>query len=139
MKRSNASATRANLGLADRCLDKRRVAIISTAGLIKRGDRPFGLGDASYRLIPGDLDMNQVVMSHISTNFDRSGFQQHANVGLPIGRLRELAAAGKIGSVADYHYSFMGATDPYMMAPTAKHLAPFLKKDNVDAVLLAPV
>lgn len=77
-------------------LSKRRVAIISTAGLIKRGDRPFGLGDASYRLIAGDLDMNQVVMSHISTNFDRSGFQQDANVVLPIGRLRELAAAGKI-------------------------------------------
>jgi D-proline reductase (dithiol) PrdB len=97
------------------------------------------LGDASYRLIPGDLDMNQVVMSHISTNFDRSGFQQDANVVLPIERLRELAAAGKIGSVADYHYSFMGATDPYMMAPTVKHLASLLKKDNVDAILLAPV
>jgi D-proline reductase (dithiol) PrdB len=53
------------------------------------------LGDASYRLIPGDLDMNQVVMSHISTNFDRSGFQQDANVVLPIERLRELAAAAK--------------------------------------------
>ena len=120
-------------------LAEQRVAIISTAGLIKRGDRPFGVQDTSYRLIPGDLDSKDLVMSHISTNFDRSGFQQDTNVVLPVQRLRELAAAGKIGSVAKYHYSFMGATDPDKMAPTVEHLSPLLKKDNVDTVLLAPV
>ena len=73
-------------------LSTRRVAIISTAGLIRRGDRPFALGDAGYRLIPGDLDMAEMVMSHVSTNFDRSGFQQDVNVVFPIDRLRELAA-----------------------------------------------
>ena len=120
-------------------LSARRVAIVSTAGLIKRGDRPFSLGDTGYRLIPGDLDMAEMVMSHVSTNFDRSGFQQDVNVVFPIKRLRELAANGTIGSVADFHYSFMGATDPEKMAPTIEHLAPLLKKDSVDAVLLAPV
>ena len=29
-------------------LAERRVALISTAGLIKRGDRPFAVGDTSY-------------------------------------------------------------------------------------------
>jgi len=120
-------------------LSERRVAIISTAGLIKRGDRPFEFGEAGYRLIPGDLDMAEMVMSHVSTNFDRSGFQQDVNVVFPIDRLRELATEGRIGSVADYHYSFMGATDPEDMAPTAEHLAPLLKRDAVDAVLLAPI
>ena len=51
-------------------------------------------------------------MSHISTNFDRTGFQQDINVVFPVDRLRELAARGTIGSVADFHYSFMGATAP---------------------------
>ncbi len=118
---------------------RRRVAIISTAGLNERGGRPFALGETGYRLIRGDLDMADMVMSHVSTNFDRSGFQQDVNVIFPIDRLRELAAEGDIDSVADYHYSFMGATDPEQMAPTIEHLAPLLKKDRVDAVLLAPV
>ena len=120
-------------------LSARRVAIISTAGLMRRGDRPFDVGDAGYRLIPGDLAAADLVMSHISSNFDRTGFQQDMNVAFPLDRLRELADAGTIGSVANFHYSFMGATDPELMAPTVEHLAPLLKKDAVDAVLLVPV
>jgi D-proline reductase (dithiol) PrdB len=82
--------------------------------------------------------MNDLVMSHISTNFDRTGFQQDWNVVFPLDRLRELAAQGIIGSVADFHYSYMGATDPKEMEPTARDLARLLKKDKVDAVLLIP-
>ncbi|MGR9089881.1 MAG: glycine/sarcosine/betaine reductase selenoprotein B family protein, partial [Gammaproteobacteria bacterium] len=92
-----------------------------------------------YRPIPGDLEAADLAMSHISSNFDRTGFQQDMNVAFPLDRLRELADAGTIGSVADFHYSFMGATNPDLMAPTVEHLAPLLKKDAVDAVLLAPV
>ncbi len=120
-------------------LNKRRVAIISTAGLQKRSDQPFAVGASDYRVIPGNTDSGDIVMSHISTNFDRTGFQQDINVAFPIDRLRELADEGVIGSVADYHYSFMGATDPDDMALKAEELAGLLKKDNVNAVLLAPV
>ncbi len=120
-------------------LNQRRVAIISTAGLQKRGDRPFAMGSDDYRVVPGDTDSGDIGMSHVSTNFDRTGFQQDINVAFPIDRLRELADDGVIGSVADFHYSFMGATDPDNMAPKARELAGLLKKDTVDAVLLAPV
>jgi len=120
-------------------LSERRVAVISTAGLQKRGDRAFAMGSKDYRVIPGDTDSGDIVMSHISTNFDRTGFQQDINVAFPLERLRELADEGVIGSVAEYHYSFMGATDPDDMAPKAQELAGLLKKDNVNAVLLAPV
>ncbi len=120
-------------------LAERRVAIVSTAGLQQRGDRPFALGAGDYRLIRGDTPAGDIVMSHVSTNFDRSGFQHDVNVAFPIDRLRELATDGVIGSVADYHYSFMGATDPEDMAPTVAHLAPLLAGDGVDAILLAPV
>jgi D-proline reductase (dithiol) PrdB len=41
--------------------------------------------------------------------------------------------------VADYHYSFMGATDPSEMEQTARNLAGLLEGDQVDAALLVPV
>ena len=116
-----------------------RVAMISTAGLQRRGDRPFSVDSADYRLIPGDVAAADLVMSHISTNFDRSGFQQDHNVVFPIERLRELQDEGAIGSVAAMHYSFMGATHPSKIEAAARNLAALLKKDQVDAVLLVPV
>jgi D-proline reductase (dithiol) PrdB len=92
-----------------------------------------------YRVISGDIEAGDLVMSHISTNFDRTGFQQDWNVIFPLDRLQELAEKGIIGSVAAYHYSFMGATDPAEMEPSARNLAMLLKGDQVDAALLVPV
>lgn len=120
-------------------LKSARIAIISTAGLQRRGDRPFSVDSGDYRLLPGGTPAAELVMSHISTNFDRSGFQQDHNVVFPIDRLNELAADGAIGSVASIHYSFMGATHPAKMQRTAQQLAGLLKQDQVDAVLLVPV
>lgn len=116
-----------------------RVAIISTAGLHRRSDRPFGIGEAGYRVIPRDVDPADLVMSHISTNFDRTGFQLDLNMVLPIERLEELADEGFIESAADYHYSFMGATDPAAMESEARSLAGLLRQDRVSCVLLVPV
>lgn len=120
-------------------LSERRISIISTAGIHRRGDRPFEGRTGDYRVIPGDITAGDLVMTHISTNFDRTGFQRDWNVVFPLDRLRELAGDGIIGSVADYHYSFMGADDPAMMESTARSLAGLLKGDGVDAALLAPV
>lgn len=121
-------------------LNKRRVAIISTAGLHTRDDQPFTLDPGDYyRVIQGNIQANDLVMSHVSVNFDRSGFQQDWNVAFPIDRLRELAQEGIIDSVADYHYSFMGAHDPISMGQEARAVASLLKKDNVNAALLLPV
>lgn len=116
-----------------------RIAIVSTAGLQRRGDRPFSVDSADFRLIPGDAPAATLVMSHISTNFDRTGFQEDVNVVLPLDRLRELAEAGELGGVASIHYSFMGATHPTKMEGTARHLAGLLKQDAVDIALLVPV
>lgn len=120
-------------------LTRRRIAIISTAGLQMRGDRGFSYGDGDYRVIPGDAAAGDIVMSHVSVNFDRTGFQQDLNVVFPIDRLKELAVAGTIGSVAAFHYSFMGAMDPKNAAASAHQLAGLLRKDRVDAVVLCPV
>lgn len=120
-------------------LSERRIAIITTAGLHRRQDKAFAMGIGEYRIIPDDTDMNDLIMSHISNNFDRTGFQQDLNVVFPIERLRELDVDGTIGSVAGYHYAFMGATPPTDQAAVAKDLAGRLKDDNVTGVVLAGV
>jgi D-proline reductase (dithiol) PrdB len=97
------------------------------------------MGAADYRVIPVDTPANDLVMSHISTNFDRTGFQQDWNVVFPLDRLRELVESHLIGSLADYHYSFMGATDPRQLEEAARSLARILKNESVDTVLLVPV
>jgi D-proline reductase (dithiol) PrdB len=92
-------------------LSQRRVAIVSSAGLVVRGEEPFRGRDADYRVIPPGTGPDRLLISHISVNFDRTGFQEDWNVVFPLDRLRELAAEGAIGSVA------RGATDPVQMAP----------------------
>ncbi len=120
-------------------LAKRRVAIVTTSGLHPRGDRPFEMGSADYRIIPGDTAAADLIMSHTSVNFDRTGFQEDVNVVFPLARLRELAREGGVGSVSEFHESFMGAAPIRDHEPKARELASLLKQDRVDAVLLTPV
>jgi D-proline reductase (dithiol) PrdB len=120
-------------------LSRRRVAIVSSAGLVVRGENPFRGRDPDYRAILADTKPEELLVSHISINFDRTGFQEDWNVVFPLDRLNELAADGVIGSVAQTHYSFMGATDPVQMEPYVRELAGHLKRDQVDAVILSPV
>ena len=120
-------------------LAERRVAIVSSAGLVRRGENPFRGRDADYRAIRSDTRPADLLISHISINFDRTGFQEDWNVVFPLDRLRDLAREGKIGSVADTHYSFMGATDPVQMESHAREVAGRLKQDGVDAAILPPV
>jgi D-proline reductase (dithiol) PrdB len=121
-------------------LNKRRVAIITTAGLHGRQDRPFQMDPIDcYRVIPGDVQANNLVMSHLSASFDRTGFQRDWNVVFPIDRLREMAAEGIIGSLADYHYSYNSISAQPDAAEPIREVAGLLKKDNVDAALLFPV
>ena len=119
---------------------ERRVAIVTTAGLHRSDDRPFSPGAGDYRIIPGDCKAQDLVMSHVSVNFDRTGFQDDLNVVFPIDRLRELAAADEVGSLANYHYSFMGGgTHPTWMRESAEIVAGLLQDDDVNTVLLVPV
>ena len=120
-------------------LAERRVAVVTSAGLVRRGERPFVSGDVDYRVLPADTPASQILMSHASVNFDRTAFQRDINVVFPLDRLRVIAAAGAIGSLAATHYSFMGATDPRGMEANARAVAGRLKSDRVDAVLLTPV
>ena len=119
-------------------LAERRVALVSSAGLRRRADRPFGESSVDYRVIPFE-QRNEVVQDHLSASHDRTGFHQDLNVVFPLERLADLAEAGEIASAADYHYSFMGATDPVQMEAAARQLAATLRADAVDAAIFCPV
>jgi len=121
-------------------LRERRVAIVTTAGLHRRDDRNFDVSDLSYRVIPGDVRLDDLVMTQASVNFDRTGFQQDVNVVLPLDRLREMQMAGEIGSIANYHYAFNGAGQlPAAFEATGREVGRLLKEDGVNAALLVPV
>lgn len=120
-------------------LRERRIAIISTAALNLRGDAVFQRNATDYRVIPGDTDPADVVMSHVSVNFDRTGFQQDLNICFPLQRLHELADDGVIGSVADFHYTVSGAAHPSALEDSARDIARMMKADAVDTVLLVPI
>ena len=114
-------------------LKERRVAAVTTAGLHRRDDRPFSVGVPDYRIIANDVKADDLVMSHISVNFDRSGFQQDLNIAFPIDRLRELDDNGEIGSLGTYHYAFMGAAPPDAIEPNARRLAGSVSQNREDA------
>ena len=120
-------------------LTARRVAIVTSAALHRRSEPSFPAGSAEVRVLPASLPTRDIVMSHVSINFDRTGWSRDVNVAYPIDRLRELAEHGVIGSVADAHYSVMGSTDPRTMVATADAMARGMRAEGVDAVLLCPV
>jgi D-proline reductase (dithiol) PrdB len=121
-------------------LGERRIAIITTAGLHRIDDDRFNMVDLSYRVLPSNVQAKDLTMTHSSIHFDRLGFREDINVVFPIDRLKELAQNGEIGSVAEYHYSLMGAGwEPEMIEHTAGQLAKLLKEDGVNGVALSPV
>jgi D-proline reductase (dithiol) PrdB len=120
-------------------LHLRRVAIISTAGLHRRDDERFNPSSSDFRTIAADTDPSDILMSHVSVNYDRTGFLQDINTVLPLDRLADLKRDGVIGSIATNHYSFMGATSPTLMKKDVIQVSEMLKVDQVDAVLLIPV
>jgi D-proline reductase (dithiol) PrdB len=121
-------------------LQEATVAIVSTAGLHRRSDTPFTPGAVDYRLLPADVDFADVVVSHISTNFDRSAFQQDPNIWFPLDRLREMAADSEVGGVSNWHYSFMGAQPNHQaLAAAGEEVGRLLAADGVDVALLVPV
>jgi len=124
-----------------RPLSESRVAIVTTAGLRTEGQPDWNPGDQSFTVLP--CDRRDLVLSHYSPNFDRTGWLVDPNVVLPLDRFDEMAAEGVIGSVADVHISFMGAQIDHTLETirldTGPAAARALLDDEVDVVLLTPV
>ena len=124
----------------DKPLAESRVAIVTTAGVHLRSDRPFVPSDPTYRRIPSDATGADLLQSHNSIGFDRTGIMADVNVVFPLDRLREMVAEQRIGSLGAFFYSFMGAQRDAsaIKATTAPEVAARLLEDGVEIVLLTP-
>ena len=124
-------------------LSEARVAIVTSAALYRPGlDRDFGGGgDITMRLLPSETPLGSLVVGQSSDAFDRTDVERDMNLALPLDRLRELQAAGEVGSVAPRAVSFNGS----MLAPgkflrdTAPKVVHALRADLVHAALFVPV
>ena len=116
-----------------------RVAIVTTAGMHRRSDMPFGPGEQGYRVIPSDTPGAGIVQSHTSIGFDRVPTLRDVNISLPIDRLRELAGRGEI-ALGPNHYSFMGALRDTVRidGETGPEVARRLAADGADVALITP-
>ena len=125
-------------------LHQARVALVTSAGLHRRGEPPFISNhhepDYSYRRLPANTPAGDILQSHASAGFDRSGIQRDLNTTYPVDRLRELLERGAIGSLAESYYSFMGALRKVdrLEQETAPAVAELLRQDGVEVVLLTP-
>ncbi len=130
-------------------LGESRVALLSTAGLSMKGDRPFDMdferknpmrGDPTWRRLRADASAATIEANHL--HIDTGYVLRDLNVALPLDRLRELAAAGEVGTVASSHYSIMGyqGNDTSALEDrSAPEIAAAMKSEAVDLALLAPV
>jgi len=123
------------------------VALLTTAGVARREDRPFDQegerrnpwwGDPTFRAIPFGSTEADVRLHHL--HVDPRFAEADLDVVLPMRRLAELAAAGFVGRPAPTHYSTMGyildATE--LIAETAPAIAARLRAEGVDAAALVP-
>jgi D-proline reductase (dithiol) PrdB len=123
------------------------VALVSTAGVARRDDRPFDQegerrnpwwGDPTFREIPlgtteGDVEIHHM---HVDPRFA----QADLDVVLPMRRLAELAGEAFVGRPAPTHYSLMGyildATE--LVGTAAPAIASRMRAEGVDAAALVP-
>lgn len=121
-----------------------QIALVTTAGVHLRGQEPFDMedpeGDPSYRVIPADVSLDQLTITH--DYYDHRDADKDINIVFPLTRLKELALAGTIGGTASFHYSFMGHIDGRklfgLLHGTAPQVARRLRVEGVDAILLTP-
>jgi D-proline reductase (dithiol) PrdB len=130
-------------------LAESKLALLSTAGLSMRGDAPFDMemerqkptqGDPSWRKLQADATSATVEANHL--HIDTGYIERDLNVALPLDRIREMAAEGVVGAVADSHYSIMGyqGNDSSTLEnQSAPEIAAAMRSEEVDLALLAPV
>lgn len=128
-------------------LNRSNVALISSAGIALKTDKPFDQegerqnpwwGDPSYRVIPNTATTSDVRLYHL--HIDPRPAQQDLNCLFPLARLSELERLGEIGASAEQHFSMMG----YILQPevllreTVPAMIHDLRAERADVVVLVP-
>jgi D-proline reductase (dithiol) PrdB len=122
-------------------LNECKLALLTTGGLHLKTEAPFDTkyleGDCSYRVLPGDVTHDQIMVTHES--YDHKFINNDLNCVFPIDRMREYVSEGKIASLSEEHYSFMGHI--YVTGPLLENSAKAgkrLKDLGVDIAFLTP-
>ncbi|KAA3657956.1 MAG: hypothetical protein DWQ04_26630 [Chloroflexi bacterium] len=129
-------------------LSECRVALLSTAGIALKDDKPFDQegerqnpwwGDPSLRTFPNTTTEKDVSIYHL--HIDPSYAETDINCILPLQRLSEMVDVGEIGSSAPTHYSMMGyiLQADELLTKTTPAIINQLKAEKVDVVLAVPV
>ncbi len=122
-------------------LSECKLALVTTGGLHLKTDEPFDTkfieGDCSYRIIPNSVKHEEIMVTHES--YDHRFINEDLNCVFPIDRMREFVQEGKIKSLSEEHYSFMGhiyETGP--LVENSKKVGSRLKELGVDIAFLTP-
>lgn len=120
-----------------------RVALVATSGAYMKGQQePFAtknlLGDDSYRIIPNDIPVGEISLSH--PGYDTKRAAHDLDCVFPLAMLNTLKGKGVVGEAAPRHFSFMGyiARPERLLNETAPQVAGLLKEDVVDLAILVP-
>jgi len=130
-----------------RPLSECTVALLSSAGIALKTDLPFDQegerqnpwwGDPSYRVLPKSATKEDVRLYHM--HIDPSYAEQDLDCLLPLQRLQEMEASGRIGRTSPRHYSIMGyiLNPERLLRETVPALIRDLKEDLADVVVLVP-
>jgi D-proline reductase (dithiol) PrdB len=122
-------------------LSECKLALLTTGGLHLKTDPPFDTkhkeGDCSYRMLPGDMEHKDIMVTHES--YDHTFINEDINCVFPIDRMREYVKKGMIKSLSEEHYSFMGhiyVTDKLL--ENSREVGKRLKELGVDIAFLTP-
>jgi D-proline reductase (dithiol) PrdB len=90
-------------------------------------------------MLPADLDLASASLAH--DHYNHTAADHDRNAVYPLGRLRELAAAGEIGALTSVHLAFMGYQPDYVTL-IERFMPPLVEAtlaQRPDVVLLVPV
>ncbi len=124
-----------------------QVALLSSAGIALKTDRPFDQeterqnpwwGDPTYRVLPKTATASEVRLYHL--HIDPAYAEQDLNCLFPLQRLQEMEQAGRIGGSTPRHYSIMGyiLNPEVLLRETVPALIRDLREDLADVVVLVP-
>jgi D-proline reductase (dithiol) PrdB len=130
-----------------RPLNESTVALLSSAGLALKTDRPFDQegeranpwwGDPSYRLLPRTATEQDVKLYHLHIHPRLA--DEDLNTVLPLQPLLKLEERGEIGRSAPIHYSYMGyiLQPQVLLGQSVPAMIRQMKREDVNIVVLVP-
>lgn len=122
-------------------LKKARIALVTTGGIVPV-DNPDNIQSASatrwgkYNIEEMDV-LKSGEYKTIHAGFDPAAADADPNVIMPIDAMKVLLKEGYYGSLHPYFYATVGTGTTQAEAKRmANEIVPFLKEDNVDAIIL---